>query len=256
MLSGSASFKTIAIETDDFKIGNSTFKSELAKSPESTEQINENTENINILDNKVSQNTQQINENTENINILDNKITEITKPNKKYLFTIKDFIRTNPSISLISSEYSSVIYDSTIINGALTLYVKFPENGVDISNGGIPYIGIVKLDENLIIDPNNNIEYYLNMANKNDIVNDNLSDEIVTFLIQSYDDEQNLVSSKTLNIFSYKDSLDIFNEKLIRTPLLTEPYTTKKNDVIVVLFSRMRANGSSTGIITVNVKFT
>ena len=53
------------------------------------------------------------------------------------------------------------------------------------------------------------------MTNKNDIVNDNLPDEIVTFLIQSYDDEQNLVSSKTLNVFSYKDSLDKFNEKLI-----------------------------------------
>lgn len=239
MLSSSASFKTIAIETDDFKIGNSTFKSELAKSPESTEQINENTENINILD---------------------NKITEITKPNKKYLFTIKDFIRSNPSVTINNRDYSSIIYDSTIINGALTLYVKFPENGVDINdptgNSGIPYIGIVKLDENLIINPNNNIEYYLNIANKNDIVNDNLPDEIVTFLIQSYDDEQNLVSSKTLNVFSYKDSLDKFNEKLISTPLLTEPYTTKKNDVIAVLFSRMRANGSSTGIIAVNVKFT
>ena len=191
---------------------------------------------------------------------MEHKITEITKPNKKYLFTIKDFIRTNPSVTINNRDYSSVIYDSTIINDTLTLFVKFPENVVDINNptgnSGIPYIGIVKLDENLLIGPNNNIEYYLNMANKNDIDNDNLPDEIVSFLIQSYDDEQNLVSSKTLNIFSYKDRLDIFNEKLISKPLLTEPYTTKKNDVIVVLFSRMRANGSSTGIITVNIKFT
>ena len=191
---------------------------------------------------------------------MEHKITEITKPNKKYLFTIKDFIRTNPSVTINNRDYSSVIYDSTIINDTLTLFVKFPENVVDINdptgNSGIPYIGIVKLDENLLIGPNNNIEYYLNMANKNDIDNDNLPDETVSFLIQSYDDEQNLVSGKTLNIFSYKDSLDIFNEKLISKPLLTEPYTTKKNDVIVVLFSRMRANGSSTGIITVNIKFT
>lgn len=45
MLSNSESFKTILIESDDFKVGNTTFKSKLAKSHESTKQINENTEN-------------------------------------------------------------------------------------------------------------------------------------------------------------------------------------------------------------------
>ena len=209
---------------------------------------------ITTVDNKV---TGVDNKLDNEITAVNNKITEITKPNKKYLFTIKDFIKINPSITLINNYYNSVIYDTTTVDGVETIFIKFPQDTVDISNGGIPYLGIIKLDENLIINPNNNIEYYLNMVDKNNIINNNLSDEFVTFYIQSYDDEQNLISSKTLNIFSYKDSLDIFNQKLISKPfLLTEPYTTKKHDVIAVLFSRMRANGSSTGIITVNVKFT
>ena len=148
MLNSSPSFKTIAIESNDFKIGYSTFKTELNNiNPQSTQQINENTRDIIELSNKVSQNTININTNTLNIatdiSNLDNKVdtnTSSIATNTSSIATNTSNIATNTSniatnTSNIATNTSNIATNTSNIANLPNVYESLSTTEISIGTG-------------------------------------------------------------------------------------------------------------------------